>query len=165
MASSEEKFVSYFRRSGYYDSEQKLREFYQSIDDKTLIDQILAKHDFTPERHIDQPNIASFKYSTNASLGVICFLYVNLTVNVPAFNLQYKGQGGGAILGAGAAAGTLLYNNQSDLSDSCDFNLNAGFGVTNVNFIRNGVTYATFVGGGIGFAGLSGGTGSWGPEG
>ena len=101
MASSEEKFVSYFRRSGYYESEQKLREFYQSIDDKTLIDQILAKHDFTPERHIDQPNIASFKYSTYASLGVICFLYVNLTVNVPAFNLQYKGQGGGAILGGG----------------------------------------------------------------
>ena len=165
MASSEENFVSYFRRSGYYDSEQKLREFYQSVDDKTLIDQILAKHDFTPERHIDQPNIASFKYSTYAGLGVICFLYVNLTLNVPAFDLQYRGQGGGAILGGGAAAGTLLYNNPSDLSDSSDFNLNAGFGVTNVNFIRNGATYATFVGGGIGFAGLSGGTGSWGPEG
>jgi hypothetical protein len=46
-------------------------------------------------------------------------------------------------LAGGGSWGTLFYDNISDLSGSCDIQINATPVATNVNFIHNGKTFAT----------------------
>jgi hypothetical protein len=163
MTREEDKFVSHFRRLGH-SGDGELRDFYTSIEDKSLIDKVLAQYGEPPAQDVHQPNLASYKYSVAAWMHVEAVFGVLVTIKVPSLSKQFVGKGGGVLIAFGVSGGTLYYNDPDDLKNGSQWNANFLSVYANCNLFRNGSTYATYSGGGIPAIGLSGGSGDWKPN-
>jgi hypothetical protein len=165
MASEQERFIRHFRNLGHPDGDQQLADRYNSIQDKSLVDKVLAQYGDPPGQGLAQPNLSSYKYTAYASLYVSAFFGMEILLSVSSLSRSFKGNGGGVVFGFGGSGGTLYYNNVDDLTGDSHWNGNFVSLYSNVNFIRDGSVYATFSGGGSPLIGVSGGThGKWNPD-
>jgi hypothetical protein len=64
------KFFQYYKRIEPLVPEELVKGLYNAVDDKKWLESVLSKNsdELIAPRKVDQPNIASFKYSTPAKL-------------------------------------------------------------------------------------------------
>ena len=161
MSGTSDKFVDCFGSFKPLASDQELKDFYDSIEDKSLVKLALEKYEATAKQKVDQPNLASFKYSVGANMRVMATFETYIELHVPSLGLVYSGHGGGLLVGIGVSGGTLYYNNAGDLSGKSDFLCDFLSAYANCNLMRGSVVYATYHGGGVPMIGVSHGKGKW----
>lgn len=161
MSDRKQKFLGAFSSFRHIASESELKELYDSIEDKSIIDNALEKYGPPPGGLQEPPNLSSFKHSINANLRVVATFATYVELHVPSLDTYYTGHGGGLLVGVGVSGGTLYYDDANDLKGGSDFNCNFFSAYANCNLIRHGRVYATYQGGGVPLIGVVGGSGKW----